>query len=80
MRMTERDNFGNWCMFLLGGFMVSTGVLKLYRYAMTGNAHHPPSRLLPLDLAGSDAAMFYVCYFLAGAFILAAGIRGLTSK
>jgi len=67
-------------MFMLGGVMVSSGMVKLYGYFATGSVHHRPSRLLPLDLAGSDAALFYCLYFLAGAFVLAAGIRGLKSK
>ncbi|BCT93607.1 hypothetical protein LYSHEL_26320 [Lysobacter helvus] len=80
MSTSERDNWGSWCKFLLGSVMASTGAANLYRYFATGRVHHHPSRLVPLDLAGPDAALYYSLYCLAGAFLLAAGIRGLTAK
>ena len=67
-------------MFLLGGLMVSSGIVKLYGYVTSGHIAHHPSRLLPLDLAGTDAALFYGLYLLAGVFLLAAGTRGLRAK
>ena len=77
MPQSERDNFGSWCMFLLGSLMASSGSIKVYDYLTGGRIVHRPSRLLPLDLVGSDAALFYGLYFLVGVFLLAAGTRRL---
>jgi hypothetical protein len=80
MQKGERDNFGNWCIFLLGSLMVSSGFTKLYGYVTTGHIVHRQTRHFPLSLAGSDAALFYGLFFLIGAFLLAAGIRGPLAK
>jgi hypothetical protein len=66
-------------MFLFGGFMVSSSALKLYGYFATGNIHLRSRRLLMI-LSGPDAALFYTLFFLAGAFLLANGVRGLRRK
>ena len=67
-------------MLLLGGLMASSGLIKLCGYVTSGHIVHRPSRLLQLHLAGSDAALFYGLYFLAGVFLLAAGTRKLRAK
>ena len=76
----ERDNFGKWCMLVLGSLMVSSGLVMLYGYLTTGVIFHRPSNRLPLDLSGSAAAVFYSLYFLVGICLLVAGVRGLRAK
>ena len=60
--------------------MASSGFVKLYGFMTTGVIVHRPSSRIPLDLSGSDAALFYVFYFLVGVFLLMAGVRGLRAK
>jgi hypothetical protein len=75
-----KDNFGKWCMLVVGSLMVTSAIPKLYVYLMTGNIFYGHSKSVPFDLDGSNAALVYGFYLLIGLFVLVAGIRGLLGK
>ena len=80
MGSPPKDNFGNWCKFILGGFFFCVGAVELFQFVAYGEASLGPYSKMPIHLTGENAALAYVLYLTLGALTCVSGMKGLLSR
>jgi hypothetical protein len=80
MSSPEKDNFGNWCKFAFGCFLLWVGASRLFQFVAYGHTSFGPSSRFPLELTGESAALVHILYVSLGVVIGISGIKGLLSK
>ena len=73
----QTEKSGDWIKLLAGLLILWHPANQLLVYGSGGSISMGPMTRAPIVLSGADAAAVYSLLFLAGAFLVASGIRGL---